>query len=442
MSNTAACQLPLDRWMAERIGIPVESITRQRIRQYHLRGLKDTLRHARSHSGFYSQKFATLPADLPHTLEDVCRLPFTSEYDLVRRGHDFLCISQSRIARVVTMQSSGTGGEPKRVFFTAGDQGLSLDFFAHGVLSLLSPGDRMLIALPAEREGGVGRLLARGIGRAGVEALLHGLPTNMDALLQSCRSLQPACIIGFPVHMLAMARHPLASAALRSLRVIVLCSDAVSPALRSTLQALTGAEVFEHYGSTEMGLGGGIDCGAHDGYHLREADLYFEIVSTQTGQVLPDGEVGELVFTTLHREAMPLIRYRTGDLSRFLTDPCPCGSQLRRLERIHNRVHSFITVGNGATLTLTMFDNALFPLQGLQDFRVQLHRGTPERLDVILDAPGSDAAFVNQAERALLALPAIASNRATGALELHLSMAHDPLPVSQVKRRIEVCCEH
>jgi phenylacetate-CoA ligase len=80
-----------------------------------------------------------------------------------------------------------------------------------------------------------------------------------------------------------------------------------------------------------------VECAARQGYHWREADLYFEIVDPVTGQPLPDGEAGEIVFTTLTRQGMPLIRYRTGDISRFLPGPCACGAVLRRLATIQGR---------------------------------------------------------------------------------------------------------
>jgi phenylacetate-coenzyme A ligase PaaK-like adenylate-forming protein len=88
---------------------------------------------------------------------------------------------------------------------------------------------------------------------------------------------------------------------------------------------------------TEMGLGGAMACEERVGYHPREADLIFEIIDPQTGGPLPEGEVGEVVFTTLTRAAMPLIRYRTGDLSRWIPGNCPCGSVLKRLDRIADR---------------------------------------------------------------------------------------------------------
>ena len=107
---------------------------------------------------------------------------------------------------------------------------------------------------------------------------------------------------------------------------------------------------------TEMGLGGGVECQARRGYHLREADLYFEIVHPQTGEPVTEGETGEIVFTTLTRQGMPLIRYRTGDLSRFIPGQCPCGTTLRTLEKVTRRLSgkvAFKTAGRRGRLTLS-----------------------------------------------------------------------------------------
>ena len=88
---------------------------------------------------------------------------------------------------------------------------------------------------------------------------------------------------------------------------------------------------------TEMGLGCAVSCGELIGCHIRESDLYLEIIDPKTGQVLPDGEEGEVVFTTLTRKGMPFIRYRTGDWSSFINEPCQCGSILKRISRVGDR---------------------------------------------------------------------------------------------------------
>jgi phenylacetate-coenzyme A ligase PaaK-like adenylate-forming protein len=88
---------------------------------------------------------------------------------------------------------------------------------------------------------------------------------------------------------------------------------------------------------TEMGLGCAVSCEYQNGYHVREADLYLEIIDPDTGKTLPDGTWGEIVFTTLTRVGMPFIRYRTGDISRWKTESCRCGSKLKLLDYIQDR---------------------------------------------------------------------------------------------------------
>lgn len=123
---------------------------------------------------------------------------------------------------------------------------------------------------------------------------------------------------------------------------------------------------------TEMGLGGGVFCKALKGYHLREADMLFEIVDTKSGQPVEDGQYGEVVFTTLTRKAMPLIRCRTGDISRFINEACPCGTVLKRMDKIQYRMASSVLLSDGYVLTMSELEEILFDIDGLIDFDVIL----------------------------------------------------------------------
>jgi phenylacetate-CoA ligase len=148
--------------------------------------------------------------------------------------------------------------------------------------------------------------------------------------------------------------------------------------------------VFNHYGMTEMGLGGGLECEAFCGYHVREADLYIEIIDPSSGRPVLDGQAGEVVFTTLTRSAMPLIRYRTGDMSRIIPGLCACNTVLKRLERIKSRDHVYLTQTD--YLTMADFDEVLFELDNVLDFEVTLTPGMDElenqlQLDVQLKGP-------------------------------------------------------
>lgn len=292
----------------------------------------------------------------------------------------------------------------------------------------------MLIALPGEREGSVGYQLAKGIARAGVIPIPHGLSVDPAETL-ACMDLENAtCIIGLPVQMLALASH---NNALRRLRSIVLCGDHVPESLLRRLRQLTDTEIFEHYGMTETGLGGGIDCEAHSGYHLREADFYFEIVDPASGAPLPDGEMGEIVFTTLHRTGMPLIRYRTGDMSRFLPDPCGCGTILKRLERVRNRVDGFVPLGPSGCSSIAQIDEALFAIPELLDFSASVFQGTPRRLEVTVYAPGASR-IAAEARDALHALPVLCNACQSGEVEVVVTHTCEPFPVTGAKRKIEV----
>ena len=435
---------PLESWIARRLGTPLHELTREDIEYYQLKALQQTVTWVRQHSLFYAQHFAGLRDDLPSSLDELANLPFTSSEDIARHTSGLLCVSQDEISRVVTMHTSGTSGAPKRVFITEADQESALDFFAHGVAAMAVPGDRMLIALPGEREGSVGCQLAKGIARAGVLPIPHGLSTDPAQTLAHMEQEKATCIIGLPVQMFALFSDDSACAvsALRRLRFIVLCSDHVPESLVRRLRQRTGCEIFEHYGMTEMGLGGGVDCAAHMGYHLREADLFFEIVDSTTGKPLPDGETGEIVFTTLHRIAMPLIRYRTGDLSRFIPGPCGCGTILKRLERISNRVDGFTSLGRGGSISISALDEAFFDIPGLLDFTASLAPGWPRRLGIAVYAPGIESAQMAATVRdTLRTLPVICHACTNGAIELSVISAQKPLSVTGAKRKIEVKAE-
>jgi phenylacetate-coenzyme A ligase PaaK-like adenylate-forming protein len=370
-----------------------------------LQKLRETIAYAAQHSPFYREKLSkSAPAEL-QSLADLARLPFTTCDELRDENPRFLAVSQDEISRVVTLSSSGTTGRPKRVFFTAGDQQLAVDFFQCGAKNLAAPGDPVMVLLPSETPGSIGDLLAEGVSRSGAVPVRHGMISGLAEALERLTVEKIRSVIGLPVQVFALARYGEAVGATPSLRSVALVSDHVPAAIVAELERLWHCEVFQHYGATEMGLGGGVDCQAHAGYHLREADLYFEIVDPESGQPVPAGEPGEVVFTTLTRRGMPLIRYRTGDLSRMLAAPCACGSLLRRLQPLKSRdsLHLGPPEGPGSPLTMAMLDEALFPVPGVIDFEATIRRGQgPATLTITAQSVyGPDAGPVRPPARPL-----------------------------------------
>lgn len=403
---------PLEPWIARKIGCEPQPPTPGRIEAYQLDRLRETLHLCRANSPFYRAHLAGLPAEIA-SLDDLRAFPFTTAEDLRRAPLAFVCVSQSDVQRVVTLHSSGTTAPPKRLFFSQADQELTVDFFRAGMSTFTRPGDRVLILLPADRAGSVGDLLAGAIKRLGAHAVRHGPVRDVAETLAALHHEQANVVVGVPVQVLGLVRAPQA-AEFPQPRVdaVLLSMDHVPGAVVRAVQAAWGCVVYNHYGMTEMGLGGGVECDAHRGYHLREADLLVEIVDPRTGQPVPDGATGEIAVTTLTRQAMPLIRYRTGDLSRFIPGPCACGTVLRTLDHVRQRTDGLLALGTRYTLSMADLDEVLFALGGVLDFDAALVTGEGEAhlfVEVQVAAAGDDPLAALYA--ALNAMPALSHNR-------------------------------
>jgi phenylacetate-coenzyme A ligase PaaK-like adenylate-forming protein len=307
------------------------------------------------------------------TLEDISLLPFTTPADIQGNDLRFLCVSRGEVERVVTLSSSGTTNDAKRLHFTAQDLDLTVDFFRHGMGTMVDPGEQVLILMPGELPGSVGDLLVQGLARLGARGIVHGIVRDESAVLTQIVEEEIDCLVGLPVQLLGLVRHPDATAIPTGrIKSVLLSADYVPTAIVREIERVWGCPVFNHYGMTEMGLGGAVDCRARCGCHIREADLYFEIIDPDTARPVPDGQAGEVVFTTLTRSGMPLIRYRSGDLARFIPEPCPCGTVLKRLEWVKGRLADRADVGGEQQLSMADLDEALFPLPGLLNFRATL----------------------------------------------------------------------
>ena len=426
---------PLDPWIAGKLAPRPAPLTCAALEAYQLRRLQATLRLARERSRFYRQHLAQAPEALG-SLADLARFPFTTARHIRDQALSLLCVSQDDIQRVVTLDTSGTTGAPKRLYFTRDDQELTIDFFQAGMSTFTSPGDRVLILLPGERPGSVGDLLALGLRRLGAHPIKHGPVREVSAALEVLRREAATGLVGIPTQVLALARH---SPGLK-LKSVLLSTDHVPEAIRRAIRQAWDCRVYNHYGMTEMGLGGGVECEAQRGYHLREADLYFEIIDPLSREPLPEGQTGEVVFTTLTRRGMPLIRYRTGDLSRFVPGPCPCGTALKTLEWVRRRVHGLLPLGGGGPLAMADLDEALFALEGILDFSASMTRmGMHDSLNLAVTAlEGQGEGLARAVEDAAGAIAAVQAARAAGQLEVSVTVQAPggaPLP-RPAKRQI------
>lgn len=401
---------PLDSWIAARIGAQNERgapVPAAAVRAYQLDRLRETLAYGKAHSPFYAASLQNVAEADVGSFADLDRIPLMSHEALRTHGQAMLCVRQDDVARIVTMRSSGTTGKPKRLFFSEQDLERTIDFFHNGIQALVRPGQRMLILLPGATPDSTGDLLARGLSRMGAEGIIHGLVEDPNRTLQAAREAEVDSIVGFPVQILSLARLDARQEGRRlNPETVLLCSDYVPQSIANWLEKIWGCEVYSHWGTVETGLGGGVECAARQGCHLRQADLLLEIIDPETLHPLPDGCWGEIVITTLTRRAMPLVRYRTGDLGRLFSDACACGSSLLRLDKVQGRIADNRLLSNGRCLRLPRLDEVVFAQEQVMDYQARLQKdGEGERLIIELRVLQHEDALTRTLRSELEALP-------------------------------------
>ncbi len=315
----------IDMLLLRRENVPGSD--RAEIEKMQLRKLNALLKREKERDGFYRD----LPERL-NSLKELSDLPFTTEEDLARNAPGILLGSQADIQRVLSDATSGTTGTAKRVFYTEGDCASTVALFETGLGELIFPGSVTMICFPFSGPFGLGELIAEAVEHLGARPLKLGAGLSYGELSDVMDREQPDTFVGMPVQLLSVLR----VCGKKSLKRALVSGDGCPPAVIEASEALLGSRLFPHYGSREMALGGAITCPAHNGMHLRENHVIAEIIGPD-GRVLPTGQEGELVITTIGMEAMPLIRYRTGDLTRILPGHCPCGSETVRLDTVRRK---------------------------------------------------------------------------------------------------------
>ena len=382
----------MDALLREQEGMDV--ISRETIRAMQLAKLNRLLLAEKEKQGFYRD----LPEHL-ESLEELADLPFTTDEDLAANAPGLLMMSQSRIERVLSDATSGTTGSAKRVFYSEQDCENTIRLFMAGLGELVFPGSATMICMPFSGPHGLGELISEAIRRLEAKPLKVGCGCSFEELRQWMENERPDTFVGMPVPLLSMLR----VLGKGSLQRALISADACPDSLVRSCEEILGSRLFPHYGSREMGLGGAITCQAHAGMHLRENNVIAEIID-ENGRPLPDGETGELVITTIGMEAMPLIRYRTGDYTRILPGTCPCGSSVIRLDRVHRKAPKCCAPGkpaespeSGRPGGMEDLDEIVFAHQETADYRAW-RQGEEVQIE-LRTVPSADARQVGEAVR-------------------------------------------
>ncbi|MBU0545462.1 MAG: phenylacetate--CoA ligase [Proteobacteria bacterium] len=329
------------------MGFIPHDLTEEKLKKIQAEGLKWTVSHAYANSPFYRKKLDDAginPSDV-REMEDLERLPFTDKEDL-QSGYPFPLRSVPFNDIVRVHASSGTTGKRKVLCYTQKDIDIWADMFARCYeIAGLTRDDRVQIAV------GYGLWTAgagfqAGSERFGAITIPMG-PANADMHCDMLVDMETTIFCATASMALLMAEEIHKRNLFSKIKVkkIILGAERHSDAMRKRIMELMGVEhIFDIYGLTEVyGPGTGLDCVFHKGIHYWADRFIFEIIDPVTLKPVPNGKEGELVVTTLCKEASPLIRYRTHDVTRIFDGPCECGVPFPRHDRILGRTDDMFT---------------------------------------------------------------------------------------------------
>ncbi|MGD9034195.1 MAG: phenylacetate--CoA ligase [Desulfobacteraceae bacterium] len=352
--------------------------TREELSDLQVEGLKWTVNHAYKGSSFYRNRFdeqGVKPEDI-RSLDDLEKLPFTTADDL-REGYPFplLSVPFEKVVRIHA--SSGTTGKRKVLCYTQKDIDDWIHFFARCYeMAQLTPEDRVQMAV------GYGVWTAGVSFQMGCEAFgamaIPAGPGNLDMQCQFLVDFQTTVMV-CTASMALLLGEEVNTRGIKdkiNLKKLIFGSERSSDAMRQRFKELLGLEdMFDIPGLTELyGPGTGLDCVYHTGIHYW-ADYYIvEILDPDTLKPVPEGETGEMVVTTLKKEAAPLIRYRTRDLTKLVPGDCPCGSILPRHDKILGRSDDMI-IFRAVNIYPGQIDHVLSDLEGIgSEYQIHLER--------------------------------------------------------------------
>ncbi len=329
--------------------------------------LKRAVEYAANNSKFYIKFFNEYGVDAKDvtSIEQFQKLPFSDKHDL-RNAYPLglQAVPDEEIVRIHS--SSGTTGKPVIIPYTKEDVDNWATMFARcyefaGITNL----DRMQIT-PGYGLWTAGIGFQAGCEKLGAMAIPIG-PGNTEKQLQMMIDLQSTVICATSSYALLLAEE-VEKRGLKdkiNLKCGIIGSERWGELMRQRITEALQIELFDIYGLTEVyGPGIGIDCEKHEGIHYWNDYFYFEIIDPKSGEVLPEGEFGELVITTLNKAAAPLIRYRTHDLTRIIPHKCSCGRDYPLIDRIMGRTDDMIKV-KGVNIYPGQIENVLCSVNGL-----------------------------------------------------------------------------
>ncbi|MDD2456011.1 MAG: phenylacetate--CoA ligase, partial [Kiritimatiellae bacterium] len=345
-----------------------ETMSRDELSATQLERLKWTVKHVWSNNDFYRDKLTECgiePGDV-RSLDDLKRLPFLTKEDF-RDQYPLKMLCAPRNAAREMHMSSGSTGTPVVMAYTETDLVQWAECMARcQVMAGMQPGDTLQI-MPTFGlfNGGFGFYHGARLAGLFIVPASSGNTARQIMLMRDFKVRGIGSVVSYASRIIEMLDEQ--GLELPDLEIGIFGAESFSDEMRRRVEARLGIKAFDIYGMTETGGVGttGMDCEARCGIHVWEDQYLTEIVDPVTGEVLPDGAVGEVVFTSLTRDAVPVIRYRTRDLTRIVSrERCACGRTSLRIDRIEGRCDDMLIV-KGVNFFPKQVEQALMEIPGV-----------------------------------------------------------------------------
>ncbi len=340
-----------------------ECMAREELEQFQLERLQSTLYRVGTHVPFYRQKFNEMKLDYESfsSLDDIRKLPFTSKQDL-RDSYPYGLFAVPLREVVRLHSSSGTTGQATVVGYTKNDINNWSNLVARILCAAgLTADDVIQIAFGYGLfTGGFG--LHYGAERLGASVIpiSAGNTRRQIQIMQDFKTTALVCTPSYALNIADVLFDMGINPAGLSLKFGLFGAEPWSEAMRREINEKLGIQSTDNYGLSEiMGPGVAGECKECNGLHINEDHFLVEILDPDTMEPVEPGEVGELVITTLTKEAFPMIRYRTRDLTRLIPEPCPCGRTFNRMHRILGRTDDMLII-KGVNVFPTQIESVLF----------------------------------------------------------------------------------
>lgn len=378
-----------------------ETLAREEITQLQSERLQKTVVHAAKNVPSYREAFETagIEPERIESIEEITQLPLTTKDDLRATYPDgMFAVSEEKIRRIHA--SSGTTGKPKIVAYTKADLDLWSEVMARSLAaSGVSPGDTVQNAYGYGLfTGGLG--VHYGVERLGATIIpIGGGQTQRQIeLLRDLESDVLTCTPSYALYLAESARKNGIDPREFALSTVIIGAEPCTQPMREAIESALDVSAVDIYGLSEI-IGPGVSNECHeaqDGLHIWEDHFYPEVIDPGTGEPLPEGEEGELILTSLTKEALPIIRYRTGDLTALHYDQCVCGRTMARMENVTGRADDLLIV-RGVNVYPSQIESVVLEFDGVAPhYRIDLKR--EGELDTIAITVELDTEFTDSHE--------------------------------------------